>query len=60
MRQFDEMYSRLPAAGDAGEVRHHYKAYARWLAAQDPQTMAAQMKQRYERPLRQIFEGAHA
>jgi uncharacterized circularly permuted ATP-grasp superfamily protein len=45
MRQFDEMYSRLPAAGDAGEVRHHYKAYARWLAAQDPQTMAARREE---------------
>jgi uncharacterized circularly permuted ATP-grasp superfamily protein len=39
MRRFDEMYSRLPAPGDAGEVRPHYEAYARWLAAQDPQTM---------------------
>ncbi len=38
MRQFDEMYSRLSAAGDAGEVRHHYQAYARWLQAQDPHT----------------------
>jgi uncharacterized circularly permuted ATP-grasp superfamily protein len=41
MRQFDEMYSRLPAAGDAGEVRKHYLAYAHWLRAQAPQTMAA-------------------
>ncbi|MBP8149253.1 MAG: circularly permuted type 2 ATP-grasp protein [Limnohabitans sp.] len=45
MRQFDEMYSRLPAAGDAGEVRAHYQAYARWLAAQDPQTMAARREE---------------
>jgi uncharacterized circularly permuted ATP-grasp superfamily protein len=41
MRQFDEMYSRLPSAGDAGEVRDHYLAYARWLQAQDPKTMAS-------------------
>ncbi len=45
MRQFDEMYSRLPVAGDAGVVRQHYKAYARWLAAQDPQTMAARREE---------------
>jgi uncharacterized circularly permuted ATP-grasp superfamily protein len=45
MRQFDEMYSRLPAAGDAGEVRHHYQAYARWLQAQDPQTMASRREE---------------
>ena len=41
MRQFDEMYSRLPATGDAGEVRAHYQTYAHWLQAQDPQLMAA-------------------
>ncbi len=45
MRQFDEMYSRLPAAGEAGEVRDHYLAYARWLQAQDPQTMAARREE---------------
>ncbi len=45
MRQFDEMYSRLPASGDAGEVRKHYDAYARWLQAQDPQTMAARREE---------------
>jgi len=45
MRQFDEMYSRLPATGDAGEVRKHYAAYARWLQAQDPQTMAARREE---------------
>ena len=45
MRQFDEMYSRLPASGDAGEVRKHYEAYARWLQAQDPQTMAARREE---------------
>jgi uncharacterized circularly permuted ATP-grasp superfamily protein len=45
MRQFDEMYSRLPAAGDAGEVRQPYAAYARWLQAQDPQTMAARREE---------------
>ena len=27
------------------------------LGCDDPQAMAAQMKQRYEQPLRQIFEG---
>jgi hypothetical protein len=36
MRQFDEMYSRLPASGQDGEVRDHYKAYARWLQTQAP------------------------
>jgi uncharacterized circularly permuted ATP-grasp superfamily protein len=45
MRQFDEMYSRLPATGDAGEVRKHYAAYARWLQAQDPKTMAARREE---------------
>ena len=45
MRQFDEMYSRLPAAGDAGEVRKHYEAYARWLQAQDPRTMASRREE---------------
>jgi len=45
MRQFDEMYSRLPAADDAGEVREHYLSYARWLKAQDPQLMAARREE---------------
>ncbi|WP_019431222.1 circularly permuted type 2 ATP-grasp protein [Limnohabitans sp. Rim47] len=45
MRQFDEMYSRLPAAGDLGEVRDHYRAYARWLQAQDSQTMASRREE---------------
>ena len=45
MRQFDEMYSRLPASGDAGEVRKHYEAYARWLQAQDPQMMASRREE---------------
>jgi len=45
MRQFDEMYSRLPAAGHDGEVREHYLAYARWLKAQDPQKMAARREE---------------
>ncbi len=45
MRQFDEMYSRLPAPGNAGEVRKHYEAYAHWLTTQDPQTMAARREE---------------
>jgi len=45
MRQFDEMYSRLSAAGQGGEVRDHYLAYARWLAAQDPKHMAARREE---------------
>ena len=45
MRQFYEMYSRLPAAGDAGEVREHYLAYARWLQAQDSQAMTARREE---------------
>ena len=45
MREFDEMYSRLPAAGDAGQVREHYQAYARWLQAQDPHTMASRREE---------------
>ncbi len=45
MRQFDEMYSRLPVAGQGGEVRDHYQAYARWLASQDPKTMAARREE---------------
>jgi len=45
MRRFDEMYSRLPAPGDAGEVRPHYEAYARWLAAQDPKAMQSRREE---------------
>ncbi len=45
MREFDEMYSRLPKAGDVGEVRDHYQAYARWLQAQDNATMAARREE---------------
>jgi uncharacterized circularly permuted ATP-grasp superfamily protein len=45
MRQFDEMYSRLPAAGQGGEVRDHYQAYARWLGAQDPKSMASRREE---------------
>ncbi|MEY3613803.1 MAG: hypothetical protein RJB14_3525 [Pseudomonadota bacterium] len=45
MRQFDEMYSRLPNADGAGEVRQHYQAYARWLQAQDSQAMAARREE---------------
>jgi uncharacterized circularly permuted ATP-grasp superfamily protein len=45
MRQFDEMYKRLPASGEDGEVREHYKAYARWLQAQAPHTMAARREE---------------
>jgi uncharacterized circularly permuted ATP-grasp superfamily protein len=45
MRRFDEMYSRLPAAGQTAEVRDHYLAYARWLQAQDPQTMASRREE---------------
>ncbi len=45
MRQFDEMYSRLPTADHAGEVRQHYEAYARWLNTQAPQAMAARREE---------------
>ena len=45
MRLFDEMYAHLPAGSDAGEVRPHYKAYARWLASQDPQTMQSRREE---------------
>ena len=45
MRQFDEMYSRLPDAGDSGELRAHYAAYAGWLKAQDPQLMSARREE---------------
>ena len=45
MRRFDEMYARLPEGGDAGEVRQHYAAYARWLAAQDPQVMQSRREE---------------
>jgi len=45
MRQFDEMYSRLPSAGDPGEVRDHYLTYARWLKAQDSQSMASRREE---------------
>jgi uncharacterized circularly permuted ATP-grasp superfamily protein len=45
MRQFDEMYSRLPAAALDDDVREHYQTYARWLRAQDSQTMAARREE---------------
>jgi uncharacterized circularly permuted ATP-grasp superfamily protein len=45
MRQFDEMYSCLPASGRSGEVREHYRAYARWMEAQAPQTMVARREE---------------
>ena len=45
MRRFDEMYARLPEGSDAGEVRQHYEAYARWLAAQDPQVMQSRREE---------------
>jgi uncharacterized circularly permuted ATP-grasp superfamily protein len=45
MRQFDEMYSRLPAAALDEDVREHYQTYARWLRAQDSQTMAARREE---------------
>jgi uncharacterized circularly permuted ATP-grasp superfamily protein len=45
MRRFDEMYARLPEASDAGEVRQHYAAYARWLAAQDPKVMQSRREE---------------
>ena len=45
MRRFDEMYARLPEANDLGECRPHYEAYARWLAAQDPQLMRSRREE---------------
>ena len=45
MRRFDEMYARLPEGGDRGEVRQHYEAYARWLAAQDNSVMQARREE---------------
>jgi uncharacterized circularly permuted ATP-grasp superfamily protein len=45
MRQFDEMYSRLPTGADAGDIRKHYEAYARWLNTQDPQAMASRREE---------------
>ena len=45
MRRFDEMYASLPEHGAEGEVRKHYEAYARWLAAQDPQAMQARREE---------------
>ena len=45
MRRFDEMYARLPEKGEAGEVRQHYEAYARWLAAQDPRVMQSRREE---------------
>lgn len=45
MRRFDEMYARLPEGGDAGEVRQHYQAYARWLSAQDPKLMQSRREE---------------
>ncbi len=45
MRRFDEMYARLPEGADPGEVRQHYQAYARWLAAQDPRVMQSRREE---------------
>jgi uncharacterized circularly permuted ATP-grasp superfamily protein len=45
MRRFDEMYARLPAEGDPGQVRQHYEAYARWLTAQDNSVMQARREE---------------
>ena len=45
MRRFDEMYARLPEGSEAGEVRQHYAAYARWLAAQDPKVMQSRREE---------------
>lgn len=39
MQKFDEMYAMLPF--DGSDVRHHYKAYAQWLARQAQSTMQA-------------------
>jgi uncharacterized circularly permuted ATP-grasp superfamily protein len=45
MRKFDEMYARLAAGSDPGEVRAHYSAYAQWLAAQDQGNMRARREE---------------
>jgi len=45
MRRFDEMYARLPAQGDPGEVRKHCEVYARWLAGQDSSVMQARREE---------------
>ena len=45
MRRFDEMYARLPEGADPGEVRQHYQAYARWLAAQDRRVMQSRREE---------------
>ena len=45
MRRFDEMYARLPTEGESGDVREHYKAYARWLAGQDQGVMQARREE---------------
>jgi uncharacterized circularly permuted ATP-grasp superfamily protein len=45
MRQFDEMYSRLPDVSDAGDVRDHYRAYAHWLQTQNSQTMVSRREE---------------
>ena len=45
MRRFDEMYARLPEGEDAGQLRPHYAAYARWLAEQDPQLMRSRREE---------------
>jgi len=45
MRRFDEMYESLTPAGQGAGIRPHYAAYARWLAAQDPQTLRARREE---------------
>ena len=45
MRRFDEMYAQLPEGENAGQLRPHYAAYARWLAEQDPQLMRSRREE---------------
>ncbi|HEY0201890.1 MAG TPA: circularly permuted type 2 ATP-grasp protein, partial [Burkholderiaceae bacterium] len=43
MRNFDEMYTRLPF--DGSDIRDHYKGYGHWLGKQPPEVMHARREE---------------
>jgi uncharacterized circularly permuted ATP-grasp superfamily protein len=45
MLKFDEMFETQPDGSLGNRARAHYQAYARWLAAQDPQLMRSRREE---------------
>ena len=45
MLKFDEMFETQPDGSPGNRARAHYQAYARWLAAQDPQLMRSRREE---------------